>query len=498
MARAHGAEIAPRPKAGAGAAVKPMKRGGAANGAATKPIKRGGAANGAAAKKLKPAKRAPSADLDENLESADEDEEQPARARGKTAGQMGNSSDEGGGSSDEEDAETADERRVRLARTMLAKLEAAKRTKAADDSDADSDALDADINRELQKQAAVAAGRHFERIAARLKEAPAAEPSQPVRAHRRSPTCLVLSADESTAFTSSKDGDLVKWDLETGKRTRLTPKGARCQPVAAMALSGDGHLLATGGPDKLLHIWDTRTGKCVESFKGHRDGLTALAFGGRKNELFTAASDRTVKIWNLDEMTYVETLFGHADAITSIDSLNPERAISAGVDRTVRMWKVLEETQLVFNGHKASIDCVRMLTHNSFLTGSQDGSLCLWIATRKKPVATVRNAHGPGSNAGAPCNWISAIGALPGTDLAATGAADGHVRFWRCDAERNSLEQVYSIPVPGFVNGIEIAQTLRRFAVVATAQEHRLGRWFVDPSGKNGLAIVPLPPGLAS
>lgn len=102
--------------------------------------------------------------------------------------------------------------------------------------------------------------------------------------------------------------------------------------------------------------------------------MTALAFGGSKNELFTAAKDRTVKVWNLDEMTYVETLFGHADAITAIDSLSPERAVSVGADRTVRMWKVLEETQLVFHAHMASIDCVRMLTPTSFITGSQDGA----------------------------------------------------------------------------------------------------------------------------
>lgn len=239
------------------------------------------------------------------------------------------------------------------------------------------------------------------------------------------------------------------------------------------------------------------------SFQGHRDGLTALAFGGRKNELFTAAKDRTVKVWNLDEMAYVETLFGHADIISDIDSLSPERAVSVGVDRTVRLWKVLEETQLVFHGHTASIDCVRMLTPNSFLTGSQDGerlhrnlqragaplpwqppltkapappaltfthllfphtrnrrrssgALSLWLVTRKKPVATVHCAHGASTPAGegsaadgGSCNWISALCAVRNSDLALSGSADGFLRFWRCDAQENALEQVHSVAVPG-------------------------------------------------
>jgi hypothetical protein len=53
-------------------------------------------------------------------------------------------------------------------------------------------------------------------------------------------------------------------------------------------------------------------------------------------------------------------------------------------------------------------------------------------------------------------------------------------------------------PLAGFINGIAIAQTSRRFAVVATAKEHRLGRWFLDPSAQNGIAVIPLPPGLAA
>ena len=45
--------------------------------------------------------------------------------------------------------------------------------------------------------------------------------------------------------------------------------------------------------------------------------------------------------------------FGHQDAVTNIDCLSRERPVSAGAnDRTVRVWKVVDESQLVFNGHK--------------------------------------------------------------------------------------------------------------------------------------------------
>ena len=45
------------------------------------------------------------------------------------------------------------------------------------------------------------------------------------------------------------------------------------------------------------------------------------------------------------------TRFGHQDSITGIDSLLRERAItSGGRDGSVRIWKIVEESQLVFHG----------------------------------------------------------------------------------------------------------------------------------------------------
>lgn len=50
-------------------------------------------------------------------------------------------------------------------------------------------------------------------------------------------------------------------------------------------------------------------------------------------------------------MGYVETLFGHQDHILAVDSLRGETCVSVGArDKTVRFWKVVDETQLVFRG----------------------------------------------------------------------------------------------------------------------------------------------------
>lgn len=50
-------------------------------------------------------------------------------------------------------------------------------------------------------------------------------------------------------------------------------------------------------------------------------------------------------------MGYVETLFGHQAPVLAVDALMRETAVSVGGrDKSVRFWKVPEESQLVFRG----------------------------------------------------------------------------------------------------------------------------------------------------
>lgn len=75
-------------------------------------------------------------------------------------------------------------------------------------------------------------------------------------------------------------------------------------------------------------------------------------------------------------MGYVDTMFGHTDTVAAVDTLARERSVSCGSgDRSVRVWKMAAESQLVFNGleRAGSIDTVRLVNEEHFVTGAQDG-----------------------------------------------------------------------------------------------------------------------------
>ena len=213
--------------------------------------------------------------------------------------------------------------------------------------------------------------------------------------------------------------------------------------------------------------------------------MTSLAFRKGTNQLYSSSKDRTIKSWSLDELGYMETLFGHQDEVVDVAALAMERCISVGArDRTARLWKVVEESQLVFRGGaggtekrkyterahgnttngnvqisyaEGSIDRVAMVDEETFVTGSDNGGISLWSMHKKKPVFTVPLAHGldpPLSREEASAEiapddkvsgepqprWITALATVPYSDLILSGSWDGWVRVWRVSEDKKRIE----------------------------------------------------------
>lgn len=189
-------------------------------------------------------------------------------------------------------------------------------------------------------------------------------------------------------------------------------------------------------------------------------------------------------------MAYIETLFGHQDHVVNVAGLSAEKCISVGArDRTARLWKVVEESQLVFRGGgstatrtnrddkssavgyaEGSIDCVAMIDEEMFVTGSDNGAINLWNINRKKPVFTINLAHGLDPTLtpeeayadevlrkdvpGRPVpRWITALTTVPLSDLVLSGSWDGHIRAWKVSEDRRRLERV------GIVGHLEVEKS---------------------------------------
>lgn len=386
------------------------------------------------------------------------------------------------------DHETPEQKKLRLAKKYLEEIEReeAKRAEAKE--------LDDAVRNRLQKDFLEQKGKLHVEVADKIS-APAATDVRLIRAkeHRLPLTCVCISSDGQFVFSGSKCGSVIKWGVKEKRKLgyltyKSNPNFLKCG-VTSIAISTDFRFLATSDESPNIQIWDPNTLKHMHTFKGHKDKVTGLVFRKNTHDLYSASNDRSVKIWSLDEMAYVETLFGHQSSITSIDALTKERTVTAGGrDTTVRMWKIVEESQLIFNGPIGSLDEVKLLDEEHFVSGSDNGSLCVWSVLKKKPLSIVTEAHGCENDVP---RWITSLATVLNSDVFASGSYDNRIRLWKiCDSYRK-IEPLLTIEVNGFVNGMQFTSDSRQL-YAAVGQEHKAGRWFRIGSAKNGLLVVNL------
>jgi len=182
--------------------------------------------------------------------------------------------------------------------------------------------------------------------------------------------------------------------------------------------------------------------------------------------------------------------------------MNKHRPISCSSDKTIRLWKMVDETHLVFRGHKGSVDAVRMLTKDSFISGGQDGSLLLWKETQKRPIASIACAHGmegdgdhdstSATSTSRVPRWICSLTSIHSSDLVLSGSYDGKIKFWNANVEGKGLNLVNSLNLQGFVNSLAISSS-SRLLVAGTGNEHKMGRWWRLPGSHNKVVIMRLP-----
>ncbi|EDV25155.1 uncharacterized protein TRIADDRAFT_26083 [Trichoplax adhaerens] len=399
-------------------------------------------------------------------------------------------------SEDEYDSETAEDKRLRLAKEYLRHLE----QEELQDQQSKDTAHDAIAHR-LKEEFLDHSGKQQKLLCDECIE-PDPDKIIKLQGHKLSVTCVAFSHDGKFVYSGSKDSSIIKWDLETFKKVKVfhgfhkagEGKGHKGH-ILCLDVSLDCKYMASGGQDKLVYLWDLEKEEVCYIFKGHKDIITGLRFRHNSHELYSTSKDRSVKVWSVDERAYVETLFGHQDAVLGIDCLRRQRPVTAGGrDCSIHVWKIIDESYLKFETNKrGSMECLCMLNEDNYLSGTDDGSLITWNIHKKRPTFTRDNAHGsnPQRNLPTDDSWIISVASVPYSDLAISGSNDNQLRLWRSSRDYTTLSPLFSVDVPGFINGLALSHN-GQFIACAIGQEHKLGRWWHLQHVKNCVCIIDL------
>ncbi|KAI5864152.1 WD40 repeat-like protein [Durotheca rogersii] len=148
--------------------------------------------------------------------------------------------------------------------------------------------------------------------------------------------CVATPSSADWVASGGLDRKIYLWDLNgKGKSLEIDVRGEDVSEKASVyAMSVGRNILASGGPESIVRLWDPKSGKRITKFVGHTDNIRAILMNEAGDTVMTASSDQTVKVWSVTAGRCVYTLTMHNDSVWSLFSEHPELAVLYSSDRS--------------------------------------------------------------------------------------------------------------------------------------------------------------------
>ncbi|KAG4032923.1 hypothetical protein MFRU_006g03810 [Monilinia fructicola] len=168
---------------------------------------------------------------------------------------------------------------------------------------------------------------------------PLEKDSEPVTIGQHADYVKCLASPGSAAnwvASGGLDRRICLWDLNgAGKQLEIEVGDEDTSEKGSVyALSTGSHILAAGGPESIVRLWDSRTGKRITKFVGHTDNVRDILINEAGDMIMTASSDQTVKVWSMTAGRCMHTLTMHNDSVWSLFSDDPSLGVFYSSDRS--------------------------------------------------------------------------------------------------------------------------------------------------------------------
>ena len=289
--------------------------------------------------------------------------------------------------------------------------------------------------------------------------------------------CSLNNRGHALLASGGADGTVRLWDPFTGAAERtISGHTDWVTGVCAVRLN-DRELLASVSADSSVRLWDTTNGYSVATLLGHESVVRAVCTVdvASRRMLVTCGDDRTVRFWDLDTGTTVRTLMCTAEVlITQGLELDGRAAVAVGgTDGTISLWDSASGTLVrVLKSGEGAVRALRTVRDASRLllaAGGDDQTVQIWDPRSGVLLRTFRG-HSDVVNGLAVVNF-------GGREVLASGSADSTARLW--DVESGAVVHVLGGHADS-ITSMTVVGVHRRRLLVSTSQDGTVRLW--DPA----------------
>lgn len=217
-----------------------------------------------------------------------------------------------------------------------------------------------------------------------------------------------MSPDNDTVVTAHQSGLLKLWNKNDTSLIKMW-KGAHHGPITKLVFNPNSTIIASGGTDSSIRVWNHAQKVCLASLKGCQGVISVIVFHPDPDEktIIAAGDDSKIIGWDFTTRQVTMALEGHFSKVTSIAYAQDRQfLVSASRDKVIILWNLTTKTQVRTIPLYESIEGAIVLKSNIKLpnsykcdpkkvyvaTGGEEGVIKVWELTEAKLIYTQTNS----------------------------------------------------------------------------------------------------------